>query len=42
MVRGAKKSIDENGNYFKMSQSIADEVYENIKKHIRIFNMENL
>ena len=42
VVRGAKKSIDENGNYFKMSQSIADEVYENIKNHIRIFNMENL
>lgn len=42
VVRGAKKSIDENGNYFKMSQSIADEVCENIKKHIRIFNMENL
>lgn len=42
VVRGAKKSIDENGNYFKMSQSIADEVCENIKNHIRIFNMENL
>lgn len=42
VVRGAKKTIDSNGNYFKMSQSIADEVCENIKKHIRIFNMENL
>lgn len=42
VVRGAKNSIDDNGNYFKMSQSIADEVCENIKKHIRIFNMENL
>ena len=42
VVRGAKSSIDDNGNYFKMSQSIADEVCENIKKHIRIFNMENL
>ncbi len=42
VVNGAKKTIDDNGNYFKMSQNIADEVYENIKKHIQIFNMENL
>lgn len=42
VVNGARKSIEDNGNYFKMSQSIADDVCENIKKHIRIFNMENL
>lgn len=29
-------------NYFTMSQAMADAVYENVKKHIRIFNMENL
>lgn len=42
VVNGAKKTIDENGNYFKMSQNMADSVYENVKKHIRIFNMEIL
>lgn len=40
VVRGARKTIDDNGNYFKMSQTIADEVCDNIKNHIRIFNME--
>lgn len=29
-------------NYFNLSQCMADAVYENVKKHIRIFNMENL
>ncbi len=29
-------------NYFTMSQSMADAVYENVKKHIKIFNMEKL
>lgn len=42
VIRGAKKAIDNNGNYFKMSQSIADKVCENIKNHIRIFNMEKI
>lgn len=32
----------ENGNYFTLSQGMADAVYENVKKHIKIFNMENL
>lgn len=31
----------EKPNYFTMSQSMADAVYENVKKHIKIFNMEN-
>lgn len=29
-------------SYFTMSQAMQDAVYENVKKHIRIFNMENL
>lgn len=29
-------------NYFTLSQAMADAVYENVKKHIRIFNMETL
>ena len=29
-------------NYFNLSQCMADAVYENVKKHIRIFNMEKL
>ena len=29
-------------NYFTMSRSMADAVYENVKKHIKTFNMENL
>ncbi len=29
-------------NYFIMSQAMADAVYENVKKHIKIFNMVNL
>ncbi len=29
-------------NYFNLSQTMSDAVYENVKKHIRIFNMENL
>lgn len=32
----------ENGSYFTLSQGMADAVYENVKKHIKIFNMENL
>lgn len=32
----------ENPNYFTLSAAMADAVYENVKKHIRIFNMENL
>ncbi len=40
VVNAAKETIENNGNYFKLSQSIADNVYENIKKHIEIFNMK--
>ena len=29
-------------NYFNLSQAMADAVYENVKKHIKIFNMEKL
>lgn len=32
----------ENPNYFTLSAAMAEAVYENVKKHIRIFNMENL
>ncbi len=42
VVRAADKNAKNGGNYFSLSQSIADEVCENIKNHIRIFNMENL
>ncbi len=43
ITKGAKAytSID-NPNYFSMSSAMADAVYENVKKHIKIFNMENL
>ncbi len=37
----AKTSIN-GGNYFTLSQNMADAVYENVKKHIKIFNMETL
>ncbi len=30
------------GTYFTLSQNMADAVYENVKKHINIFNMQNL
>lgn len=42
VARGAKESADAQQNYFGLSQTMAENVYENIKKHIRIFNMENL
>lgn len=32
----------EKPNYFTISQRMADAVYENVKKHIKIFNMESL
>ncbi len=34
-------TVKDNGNYFTLSQNMADAVYENVKKHIKIFNMEN-
>ncbi len=33
------KTVQENGNYFTLSQNMADAVCENVKKHIDIFNM---
>ena len=43
-VKNAAKdaSAQEGANYFKLSQAMADAVYENVKQHIKIFNMENL
>ena len=43
VARAAKEtsSIDK-PNYFTLSQSMADAVYENVKNHIKIFNMEKL
>lgn len=42
IVRASAQNTVEKGNYFALSQKMADFVYENVKKHIRIFNMENL
>lgn len=42
VVKAAKQNTADDGNYFALSQKMADEVYENVKKHIKIFNMENL
>ena len=42
VVRAAKATTDEGGNYFALSQNMADYVYENVKKHVEIFNMNKL
>lgn len=42
VVKAAKQNTADGGNYFALSQKMADEVYENVKKHIKIFNMEDL
>ncbi len=42
VVRASAQNTVEKGNYFALSQKMADFVYENVKKHIKIFNMENL
>lgn len=42
VVKAASQNTAEGGNYFALSQRMADEVYENVKKHIKIFNLENL
>ncbi len=34
-------TAESNGNYFTLSQNMADAVYENVKKHIKIFNMKD-
>ena len=42
-AKAAKESTSvDKPNYFNLSQSMADAVYENVKKHIKIFNMETL
>ncbi len=41
-AKAAKESTSvDKPNYFTLSQSMADGVYENVKKHIKIFNMKN-
>lgn len=43
LTKAAKEtSIKEDTNYFKLSQAFADAVCNNVEKHIKIFNMENL
>ena len=42
-AKAAKESTStDKPNYFAMSSAMADAVYKNVKKHIKIFNMENL
>jgi fructose-bisphosphate aldolase class II len=42
-VKNAAAEISrENGNYFTLSQAMQDAVYENVKKHINIFNMKKI
>ncbi len=40
--KAAAKTTAESGNYFALSQNMADAVYENVKKYIKIFNMEQI
>lgn len=40
VVRAAAQNTVEKGNYFALSQKMADFVSENVKKHIEIFNMD--
>lgn len=40
VVEASKENISAGGNYFALSQLMADYVCENVKKHIRIFNMK--
>ena len=42
VTKASHETAQLNGNYFALSQNMADAVYENVKKHIKIFNMENL
>lgn len=43
VTNAAKNTFsDDKPNYFKLSQNMADAVYENVKNHIKIFNMEKL
>ncbi len=42
VVKASQQNTADGGNYFALSQKMADAVYENVKNHIKIFNMENL
>lgn len=42
VVKASNETTNNGGNYFSLSQNMADKVYENVKNHIKIFNMENL
>ncbi len=43
VTNAAKAMCNADGvNYFKLSQAMQDAVYENVKKHIKIFNMETI
>lgn len=43
VVNSSRKTLEKtNANYFTLSSDIANGVCDNIEKHIRIFNMENL
>lgn len=41
VAAASRKTAEENGNYFLLSQNMADAVYDNVKKHIEIFNMKS-
>lgn len=42
VAKASKQTAQAGGNYFDLSRNMADAVYENVKNHIKIFNMENL
>ena len=43
VTNAAKAMCNTDGvNYFNLSQAMQDAVYENVKKHIKIFNMETI
>lgn len=43
VAKAAKETcISDKYNYFDLSENMADAVYENVNKHIKIFNMEEL
>ncbi|MBR0535533.1 MAG: class II aldolase [Clostridia bacterium] len=41
VATASRKTAEENGNYFSLSQNMADAVYDNVKNHIEIFNMKS-
>ncbi len=42
VANASKETSQAGGNYFDLSRNMTNAVYENVKKHIQIFNMENL